>query len=155
MSWFPPVATSPLVPGGLYEYQYKTGEVIEFKFDSIRANAQTGLNIYGEVYKSTRTSLVPANVVQRIMKVDSLVPERLTLITDPARLGNRSQPGTVLHSGTRAPNRPSRPTPCASYEEHDPINVGFMHLKMVCKKCDSDMGDGAPTKKRAFGYRDF
>lgn len=137
-----------LLPGALYEYQYRTGEIIEFKFDSIRANVQTGLNIYGEVFRSTRASIAPANVVQRIMKVDSLVPERLTLITDPAR---RSALGLGVHVDPATGMRPTRPMPCASYEDHDPINVGFMHLKLVCRKCDSDMGDGANQKKRAIG----
>lgn len=139
-----------LLPGALYEYQYKTGEIVEFKFDSIRANAQTGLNIYGEVFRSTRSAIVPANVVQRIMKVGSMDLSRLTLITDPSR---RSQVGLGVHvPPPQELGRPTRPSPCASYEEHDPINVGFMHLKLVCRKCDSEMGD---QKKRAIGFRDF
>ncbi len=86
----------------------------------------------------------------RIAKHESLEPTRLHLIANPTRATSTPQSVDVRASG--GIQRP-RPLPCYN-DEHTPVNVGFMHIHMVCKDCDADLGDGSAPKKRPIGYRE-
>lgn len=142
----PVAAVVILTPGTLYEYTYKTGEVVEFKHDILKLEPSGDYAVHGEIYHTTRKGLVVApRVSQRIAALKSFEASRLKIVIRPTRTAH-----AVDLSNAGAPSRP-RPGPHAG--DCEPVNVGFMHTRFVCRLCDKDLGNG-DTKRRAVGVRE-
>lgn len=138
-----------LTPNSVYEYVYKTGEFIRFRFDWIGTVPGSLIpHVFGIVYASTRKG-VPVNYLTgRIAKHQSLDESRLTLLAsapwpnvDSMPIPRVSKPATVAR--------------CAE-DSHRPVDVsGFpTQIHLVCKVCDEDLGNGTTERKRAVGFRD-
>ncbi len=121
-----------LVIGKDYKYVYRTGEYIYFQFEGLVKSLMNEDTLTGIVYHSSRRTILAQLAPQSIIKLTSIEPTRFQQYIPNSH-------GKVIQTG-------SSPGSSSCCTAHDPVDVGFIHSRLVCRKCDQDLGS-VPLKK--------